>query len=98
MGTVHDCFFIQTHHLVPSQPSNLAKNEQFEGDFDPNYMSAWLYTTWEAFQSQMWFTNTDYKAWDGNPTCGINSTTTFSAKPTPNFGQNRATPGLIWPK
>ena len=44
------------------------------------------------------FTNIDYKAWDGNRTCYFKSTTTFSTKLTPSFGQKQAAPGLIWPK
>ena len=40
----------------------------------------------------------NYEQWDGNCTLHFKLTTTFSAKLTPNFGQKRAAPGLIWPK
>ena len=97
IGIAHG-FSIQTHHLPPSWPPNLAKNDQFQGYSGPNNMCKWLHRAAEAFQSQNRFTSKDHDNWDGNRTWNFKSISTFSAKLTPNFGQKRAAPGLIWPK
>ena len=97
MGIVH-CFFIQTPNLRPSWPPNLARNDQFWGYSGPNNMCTWLETAAEAFQIPNCLTSNDHDDWNGNCTWHFNSTTTFSTKLTPNFGQKRAAPGLIWHK
>ena len=74
------------------------QNEQFRGYSGPNNMCTWLQTVAETFQSQNRFTSKDHDHWNGNHTWNFKSTSTFSAKLTPNFCGKRADPGLIWPK
>ena len=60
-------------------------------------MRIWLQTAAEAFQSQNLFTSKDHGNWDGNCTWHFKPTTIFSAKLTPNFGQNEQLHGWFGP-
>ena len=93
---MHD-LFTQTHHLLPSWPPNLAKNDQFCGYSGPNNISKWLLTASEAFQSQNSFTIKDYEDWVENLTWHFKSITIFFAKMTPILAKNEQLKGWFIP-
>ena len=91
-------FFHPNTQFTAKLTPNLAKNGQYRGYSRSNNMCTRLQRAAEVFQRQNWFTIKNHSNWDGNCTWNFKSTTTFSAKLTPNFGQKWVAPWLIWPK